>query len=224
MTQPESESPQNTRTRLIEAAIHCFSEKGFDGTGIREIAQRAHANSALVQYHFGGKEGLYTAALCYLFECKTPVLTPPPESADAPGARAQAIQAMRDMLQYMTRELVECHGQDPLERVAMLMISREMLNPRAESMNIMLQHIKPINDHLDACIRVLRPDLDQESRNDMIDSIYGPIFHLHSFLPLARGLRGDPSFPRNVERLADHFMNFSLGGLGLTDLPSNQGV
>jgi AcrR family transcriptional regulator len=224
MTQLESESQQSTRTRLIEAAIHCFSEKGFDGTGIREIAQRAQANSALVQYHFGGKEGLYTAALGYIFECKAPVVAAPPESADAPGARAQAIQAMREMLHYMTSELVQCQTQDPLERLAMLMITREMLNPRAESIDIMVRHIRPYNDHLDRCLRVLRPDLDEDARYDMINSIYGPIFHLHSCLPLARGLRGDPAYPRDLDRLVDHFMNFSLRGLGLADSSPNQGV
>ena len=63
MTAQPTDTAQVTRQRLLEAALILFAEKGFDGTGIREIAAQAKANSAMVQYHFGGKTGLYAAAL-----------------------------------------------------------------------------------------------------------------------------------------------------------------
>ena len=59
--------PQDTRTRLLESAILHFAAKGFDGAGIREISKSARANSALVAYHFCGKEGLYLEALKAIF-------------------------------------------------------------------------------------------------------------------------------------------------------------
>lgn len=68
MNHVPSESSMDTRRRLLEAALIVFAERGFDGAGIREIAERAKANSAMVQYHFGGKEGLYLEALRYAFE------------------------------------------------------------------------------------------------------------------------------------------------------------
>lgn len=57
-----------TRERLLEAAGEVFAEKGFRGATVREICQRANANVAAVNYHFGSKEQLYHAAIGYWVE------------------------------------------------------------------------------------------------------------------------------------------------------------
>lgn len=54
---------QDSRTKLITAAAQLFADKGFSAVSIRELAQQAGVNSALISYHFDGKEGLYTAVL-----------------------------------------------------------------------------------------------------------------------------------------------------------------
>ena len=82
MTNPD---PGNSsRIRLVDAAILCFAEKGFDATGIREIAGRARANSALVQYHFGGKTGIYAEALRCIFRGHNEPPMPPPRRKHLP--------------------------------------------------------------------------------------------------------------------------------------------
>src|SRR6476659_9682704 len=48
-----------TRERLIDVSARLFAERGFSKVTVREICQRAHANVAAVNYHFGGKTGLY---------------------------------------------------------------------------------------------------------------------------------------------------------------------
>ncbi|MEQ9812642.1 MAG: CerR family C-terminal domain-containing protein [Azospirillaceae bacterium] len=53
---------EETRQRLIVAAVRLFGERGFDGTATRELAAAAGANLAAIPYHFGGKEALYNAA------------------------------------------------------------------------------------------------------------------------------------------------------------------
>ena len=50
-----------TREAILEAALRGFGEKGFEATGIREIAAGAGSNVASISYHFGGKEGLRAA-------------------------------------------------------------------------------------------------------------------------------------------------------------------
>lgn len=59
---------ENTRDRLIKIAMEMFAESGYDKTSIRELAKRADANIAAINYHFGGKEGLYHAVLEYIAE------------------------------------------------------------------------------------------------------------------------------------------------------------
>jgi AcrR family transcriptional regulator len=47
-----------SREKLIFSAERLFAERGFDGVSVRDIANDAKVNSALVGYYFHGKEGL----------------------------------------------------------------------------------------------------------------------------------------------------------------------
>jgi AcrR family transcriptional regulator len=54
---------QASRHALLDAAAQLFQERGYDGTTIREIGERAGVDPALIARYFDGKEGLYLAAL-----------------------------------------------------------------------------------------------------------------------------------------------------------------
>ncbi|MDQ0472701.1 TetR/AcrR family transcriptional regulator [Labrys wisconsinensis] len=51
------------REVLLQAAGEVFAEKGYDRATSKEICERAGVNSAAVNYHFGGIDALYMAAL-----------------------------------------------------------------------------------------------------------------------------------------------------------------
>ena len=51
----------DTRHRLVDAALHIFGSYGFEGASTRAVADRAGANLASIPYYFGSKEGLYRA-------------------------------------------------------------------------------------------------------------------------------------------------------------------
>jgi len=53
----------NTRHRLLQAAETLFIEHGYEAMLIQEVTRRAEANSAAVNYHFGGKELLMREVL-----------------------------------------------------------------------------------------------------------------------------------------------------------------
>ena len=53
----------DTRAAIMAAGAQLFATKGFAETGVRDIAEAAECNQALVSYHFGGKGGLYDAIL-----------------------------------------------------------------------------------------------------------------------------------------------------------------
>ncbi|MEO9144426.1 MAG: TetR family transcriptional regulator [Ginsengibacter sp.] len=55
----------NKRETIIESAIKLFSNKGFEGTSVREIAADAGANVALINYYFGSKEKLFESVVEY---------------------------------------------------------------------------------------------------------------------------------------------------------------
>ena len=55
------------REQLLLAAEFLFAEKGFDGTSVRDIAQRADVNLAMISYYFGSKEKLLQVLIEYRF-------------------------------------------------------------------------------------------------------------------------------------------------------------
>ncbi len=55
-----SSSDKPVQDRLLDAAEQLFSEHGFDGASVRDIAATAGCNIAAVNYYFGSKDKLYT--------------------------------------------------------------------------------------------------------------------------------------------------------------------
>ncbi|MEV0661132.1 TetR/AcrR family transcriptional regulator [Actinomadura luteofluorescens] len=50
---------ERSRRLLLDAALEEFSAKGYAGARVQDIADRAGVNKQLINYYFGGKEGLY---------------------------------------------------------------------------------------------------------------------------------------------------------------------
>jgi AcrR family transcriptional regulator len=211
--------PRDTRTRLLESAILHFADKGYDGTGIREVARGAKANSALVTYHFCGKEGLYLEALKAIFARKTSPVTQlaglPP--AGTPGARQAALQGFRDYIRVFVTELMSCDGSDPVDEAAMVLMAREMQSPRECSAALLVEHIKPYVTYLTNCLQVLRPDLNEDELFAMGVSIQGLMIHFRNSLGIIRLLRGNPAYPEDLAKVIQHHIDFSLRGLGVPE-------
>jgi TetR/AcrR family transcriptional regulator len=75
-----------TRTRILEAALEVFAEKGFDGATTREIAARSATNLGLIKYYFDSKEKLWRAAVDRVFATLSEIFTRAiPPNADAEG-------------------------------------------------------------------------------------------------------------------------------------------
>jgi len=56
---------KDKREHIIETALKLFAEKGFEGTSIRDIAEKATVNVAMVNYYFGTKEKLFEKIVEY---------------------------------------------------------------------------------------------------------------------------------------------------------------
>lgn len=64
----EVHANHDTRDRIFDAAEALFLTHGFDGTSLRMVTKQADANLAAVNYHFGGKNGLFTAMIARRFD------------------------------------------------------------------------------------------------------------------------------------------------------------
>ncbi|MEM7663627.1 MAG: TetR/AcrR family transcriptional regulator [Pseudomonadota bacterium] len=52
-----------TKTKLLEAAIQEFSERGYDGVTLKDVETLADVQRGLVKYHYGGKEQIFKAVV-----------------------------------------------------------------------------------------------------------------------------------------------------------------
>jgi TetR/AcrR family transcriptional regulator, regulator of cefoperazone and chloramphenicol sensitivity len=209
----------STRARLVDAGLECFAAHGYLGAGIREIAARAHVNTSLVTYHFGGKAGLYRETLRYILGRKGGRLSElVGRSAVGPGSpRQDAIQGFRDYIRMFLESIMPTGPASPLDEAAMALLCREMEAPTPEFADLLAEYVRPIATHIDRILQALRPDLDEAGRFAMGLSIQGQMVHLRNALGMIRLLRGDPAWPRDLGALVSHFTEFGLRGLGLAE-------
>jgi len=52
-----------TRDAILDAALHLFGERGYDGTSVRAIAAQAGVDPALIRHFFGDKPTLFATVV-----------------------------------------------------------------------------------------------------------------------------------------------------------------
>jgi AcrR family transcriptional regulator len=66
--EPRQERSRTTRRRLVEAAVECIGELGWNGTTVAVIAERAGVSRGAAQHHFPAREDLVAAAVEHVGE------------------------------------------------------------------------------------------------------------------------------------------------------------
>jgi AcrR family transcriptional regulator len=114
-----------TREGILEAALRGFGEKGYQATGIREIAAAAGCNVASISYHFGGKEGLRDACAAHIVQRMGTVLAATGSDDAAPASPEAAEAALAALVRGLVRFLLL----EPDGQLAAGFILREMAQP-----------------------------------------------------------------------------------------------
>ncbi|UJL45081.1 forespore capture DNA-binding protein RefZ [Virgibacillus sp. NKC19-16] len=57
-----------SKQKVIDAASSLFFQKGFSGTSVRDIAEKASVNVSLISYYFKSKQGLLEYAVIQYYE------------------------------------------------------------------------------------------------------------------------------------------------------------
>ena len=93
--------PAPARVRILNAAVEAFAEKGYHGTGMAEIGDRADVRRGALYYHIGSKEEL-------LYDlCRDHVETALSEGQAAVGQSDDAREQFRALVGSHLRTLVE---------------------------------------------------------------------------------------------------------------------
>lgn len=104
---------QETQDKLLQAATEVFSEVGFAGARVDEIARRAKANKAMIYYHFQSKDALYQTVLVRLLS-----------GVQAEMERARMLPDPRERILALYRSLARAFADRPALPPIML---RELL-------------------------------------------------------------------------------------------------
>jgi AcrR family transcriptional regulator len=194
-----------TRQRLLEAAGEVFAERGFHDATIREICEKAQANVAAVNYHFGDKEELYAAVFDYARTCAVAQFielaspTVPPEERLRVFVRA-----------VLTRFFDE-------GRPAWLgkLVAREMIEPTKALDSLVNGQIRPNSERLRALTRELvGMEIDEQELWRCTFSIAAQwLFYFHCGQIIKRLNPGQQFGPQDLDRLADHITKFSVAAL-----------
>ncbi|MFS4094798.1 TetR/AcrR family transcriptional regulator [Streptomyces sp. AF1A] len=71
---PKQDRSRATRQRLLEAAVACLAERGWAGSTVAVVAERAGVSRGAAQHHFPTREDLFTAAVEYVAEERSTAL------------------------------------------------------------------------------------------------------------------------------------------------------
>lgn len=108
---------ENTRLRILKAALQVFAAEGYDGASTRTLARRAGVNLPALQYYFGSKEGLYRAVIDHISDIVEHRLAPVTEQIrtrlDQGGlSRREALDLLCQMLDAFVALVTDQSGPD----------------------------------------------------------------------------------------------------------------
>jgi AcrR family transcriptional regulator len=195
------------RERILEAAGEIFTEFGFRGATVRKICERAKVNVAAVNYYFGGKEKLYSEVLRHWHDFATkkyPLLFE--VSEDAP-----AEEQLRGFIRSFLFRLLDKGKPAWFGKLMM----REMTEPTRAFERLVKEIVRPRDRVLASIVGKMigTPVSDEEIRLCCASIIGQCLYYYNARSIVTRLYRQDVTKPDEIERIADHVMQFSLRGL-----------
>lgn len=140
--EPRRRDADATRAAIEEAARTVFAEQGYDAARTREIAALAGVNVALLARYFGGKEGLFVAAVLPTLRIDALLDGPIAELPDRVAA---------------AKRLPSSQGYDPALATARSILS-EVAGPHVRAA-LRRQIVEPLAERLDGQNRIERAEM-----------------------------------------------------------------
>lgn len=124
---PPGQDSALMRERILDAAEERFAQQGFTATPVREIAEMAGVNPAMIHYYFGSKRALLEQVMERIME---------PLAEAIAGMRQAGHAPPREIVRLLLRTLGE-HPSLPI------LIVREVMLPGGQMLEHFLQHAAP---------------------------------------------------------------------------------
>jgi AcrR family transcriptional regulator len=205
-----NDSNRKARDRLLDAAEQSFAEKGFDRTSVRDLTANANCNLAAVNYHFGGKENLYTEVfrrqLVTMREARIKSIEKVMSQTDHEPTLEELIRA------FATAFIEPLIDQSSGRRFMKLMV-HEMSDPRLPKNMFVEEVAAPTITALGTSLAKVYPGLSQQKTVLSIISIIGQLVHIIHIKEMFElgNLVGTP--PLSLAEMVDHIVEFSTAGI-----------
>jgi len=151
----------STRSRILLAAEAEFADHGFDGVSVRQIALRADVPVALINYHYGSKEGLYRA----IFEMRAPMIV----DQRIAGLRLAEMEPDQDRKVEMIVKAVlvpNLHMRSAEKNSSYARIlAREVSDPKSHNRKVIAEFFDPIAYRVIEALHAAMPDRTIEEIN-----------------------------------------------------------
>jgi AcrR family transcriptional regulator len=136
-----------TRQRIIDAAIKLFGEHGFAGASTRDIAAAAGVNPPALQYYFENKEGVYSACAQFITDDLFARFEPAMKQAAASMKGEGSVQTMIDAFLHLHEVGLDMVLTDSQASDRRLFVARDMAGEEALATSKLLeQRLKhPLN-------------------------------------------------------------------------------
>jgi AcrR family transcriptional regulator len=194
-----------TRRDILLAAGPIFADKGFDRATSLEICAAAGTNAAAVNYHFGGKDGLYEAVLVEAHGALVQI--------DELEALSRSQGRAEDRLRGLIAMFVQRSGGLRLPWALRVLVS-ELTSPSPHVSTLISQAVRPkIQRMMTILAGVLGVDEDDPLVQRAVAFVVLPCLML-AIAP--REVLGQllPHLVSDPERLIDDLTRYALSGLG----------
>jgi len=203
----------STRRRLIDAASELFAERGFQATTARDIANRAGANVAAGNYHYGSKKELYLEVLREQFATVGETLVrrggSKPAAEVARLSREEALELLHRRIVVILDILI---GPPPALHGALM--QREMVDPSQALPIVIKEFVRPMSEEMERIVARLAPELSPSELRRVVMSIIGQAVFYRFAMPAVLAMHDLEKFPKGfAHEVAEHVAEFSIGGI-----------
>jgi AcrR family transcriptional regulator len=201
------EDAVRTRKNLLAAASEVFAEKGYRDATIAEICERAKANVAAVNYHFGDKETLYIEAWRHSFSHS--LKAHPPEGGVSDDAQPE--ERLRGQVEALLRRIADNNNKE------FLIVYRELANPTGLLEEVTRKDLRPLREKMETLVReLLGPRAsDMQVRFcaiGIVSQCITPML-MRRMGRKRQGGKDDPPGIDDIGSYAKHVVEFSLAGI-----------
>lgn len=155
-----------TRQRILDAAEVLFSQRGYDGTSLRDIAALAEVRMGLVHYHLGVKAQILSATMDRKLDALRSLIQSRFDEAGAGGATVSIEQAVRAfVLPFLEISADPAHEM----RNFVIMTSHLMSSYRLPDVKPSLTRLSAISAIFTTSIRAAVPNADE---GDLLTATY----------------------------------------------------